>query len=122
MVELLLPAWRTRCLPSAFKGTYRHVWWAYSALSGDFYGGAGDSLLVRESLLRNPNFGGKVRRKLKIMEEQIEVGDVVRFKSVGSPMTVEKIDGDEATCVFSLGGKQRLKLEVLKKAPDKPPW
>jgi uncharacterized protein YodC (DUF2158 family) len=57
------------------------------------------------------------------MEKQIAVGDIVRFKGGGSPMTVEKIEGDEATCVFSLGGKQRLKLEVLEKVSDEPsPW
>lgn len=49
-------------------------------------------------------------------------GDVVRFKGGGSPMTVERIEGDEAICVFSLGGKQRLKLEVLEKVPDEPHW
>ena len=58
----------------------------------------------------------------RIMEEQIVVGDVVRFKGGGSPMTVEKIEGDEAICVFSLGGKQRLKLEVLEKVPDEKHW
>jgi uncharacterized protein YodC (DUF2158 family) len=47
------------------------------------------------------------------MQEQISVGDVVRFKGGGSPMTVEKINGDEAICTFSLGGKQRLKLDAV---------
>ncbi len=56
------------------------------------------------------------------MEEQIAVGDVVRFKGGGSPMTVEKIECDEAICVFSLGGKQRLRLEVLEKAPEELYW
>ncbi len=56
------------------------------------------------------------------MEEQIAVGDAVRFKGGGSFMTIEKIEGDEAICVFSLGGKQRLKLDVLEKVPDEPHW
>jgi len=56
------------------------------------------------------------------MEEQIAVGDIVRFKGGGSSMTVEKIEGDEAICAFSLGGRQRLKLEVLEKVSDEPPW
>jgi hypothetical protein len=56
------------------------------------------------------------------MEEQIAMGDVVRFKGGGSSMTVEKIEGNEAICVFSLGGKQRLKLDVLEKVPDEPLW
>ena len=30
-------------------------------------------------------------------------------------MTVQKIEGDEAICVFSLGGKQRLKLDVQRR-------
>jgi uncharacterized protein YodC (DUF2158 family) len=34
------------------------------------------------------------------MEEQIAVGDVVRFKGGGSPMTVEKIEGDESYLCF----------------------
>jgi len=49
-------------------------------------------------------------------------GDIVRFKGGGSSMTVERIEGGEAICVFSLGGKQRLRLEVLEKAPDEPFW
>ncbi|MGO9310082.1 MAG: DUF2158 domain-containing protein [Spirochaetia bacterium] len=56
------------------------------------------------------------------MEEQIVVGDVVRFKGGGSPMTVESIEGDSAICVFSLGGKQRLRLDVLEKIPEEPHW
>jgi uncharacterized protein YodC (DUF2158 family) len=56
------------------------------------------------------------------MEEQIVVGDIVRFKGGGTPMTVEKIEGDEAICVFSLGGKQRLKLDVLEKVPEEHHW
>ncbi len=56
------------------------------------------------------------------MEEQIVVGDIVRFKGGGSTMTVEEIEGDEAVCVFALGGKQRLKLDVLEKASDEPHW
>src|SRR5208283_4961456 len=55
-------------------------------------------------------------------EEKIDVGDVVRFKGGGSSMTVEKIEGNEAICVFSLGGKQRLKLEALEKVQDEPYW
>ncbi len=58
----------------------------------------------------------------KVMEGQIAVGDVVRFKGGGSSMVVEKIEGDEAVCAFLLGGKQRLKLEVLEKVPDEPHW
>ena len=57
------------------------------------------------------------------MEKQnIAVGDLVRFKGGGSSMTVQKIEGDEAICAFSLGGRQRLKLEVLEKVQDEPPW
>jgi hypothetical protein len=57
------------------------------------------------------------------MEKRIiAVGDVVRFKGGGSSMTVQKIEGDEAICAFSLGGWQRLKLEVLEKAPDELYW
>jgi hypothetical protein len=56
------------------------------------------------------------------MEEQIVVGDVVRFIGGGSPMTVEKIEGDEAICTFSLGGKQRLKLAALEKVPMEHHW
>ena len=37
-------------------------------------------------------------------------------------MTVEAIEGDEAICAFSLGGKQRLKLEVLEKVPEEHHW
>ena len=59
-----------------------------------------------------------MRRDDGFKEEKIAVGDTVRFKGGGSPMTVEKIEGDEAICVFSLGGKQRLKLEVLEKVPE----
>ena len=55
------------------------------------------------------------------MEEQIVVGDVVRFKGGGMPMTVEKVEGDEAICV-SLGGKQRLRLDDLEKVPDEHRW
>ena len=56
------------------------------------------------------------------MEEQIVAGDIVRFKGGGSSMTVERAEGDEAICVFSLGGKQRLKLAVLERTPDEPHW
>jgi hypothetical protein len=56
------------------------------------------------------------------MAEQIAVGDVVRFKGDGSSMTVEKIEGDEAICTFSLSGRQRLRLEVLEKVLDEPHW
>ena len=59
---------------------------------------------------------------MKPTEEQIAVGDVVRFKGGGSSMTVEKIEGDEAICVFSLGGWQRLKLDLLEKVPDERHW
>ena len=64
---------------------------------------------------------GACRHK-RVMEELIVVGDVVRFKGGGSPMTVEKIEGDEAICVFSLGGKQRLKLDVLEKVTEEHHW
>ena len=56
------------------------------------------------------------------MAEQIVVGDVVRFIGGGSPMTVAKIEGDEAICVFSLGGKERLKLDVLEKVSEEHHW
>jgi hypothetical protein len=56
------------------------------------------------------------------MQKQISVGDVVRFKGGGSPMTVEKINGDEAICTFSLGGKQRLKLDAVEKVPEEHHW
>ena len=56
------------------------------------------------------------------MTEQIVVGDVVQFKGEGSAMTVEKIEGEEAICVFSLGGRQRLRLDVLEKVTDEPHW
>ena len=56
------------------------------------------------------------------MEEQIVVGDVVQFKGGGSSMTVDKIEGEEAICVFSLGGRQRLRLDVLEKVKDEPQW
>ena len=57
-----------------------------------------------------------------MMEEQIAVGDVVRFIGGGSPMTVEAIEGDEAICVFSIGGRQRLKLDVIEKVPEEHHW
>ncbi len=63
-----------------------------------------------------------MRRDDSFKEEKIAVGDVVRFKGGGSAMTVEAIEGDEAICVFSLGGKQRLKLEVLEKVPEEHHW
>jgi uncharacterized protein YodC (DUF2158 family) len=56
------------------------------------------------------------------MEEQIMVGDLVRFIGGGSPMTVEKIEGGEAICTFLLGGSQRLKLNVLEKVPEEHHW
>jgi hypothetical protein len=57
------------------------------------------------------------------MEKRIiAVGDVVRFKGGGSSMAVQKIEGEEAICAFSPGGWQRLKLEVLEKAPDELYW
>jgi len=55
-------------------------------------------------------------------EEQIVVGDTVQFKSGGSSMKVERIEGDEAICVFVLGGKQRLKLASLQKVPEEHHW
>ena len=54
--------------------------------------------------------------------EPIQVGDTVRFKGGGSSMTVEAIEGDEAICTFALGGKQRLRLEVLGKVPEEHHW
>ena len=63
-----------------------------------------------------------MRRHDDSTEEKIAVGDTVRFKGGGSPMTVEAIVGDEAICVFSLAGKQRLKLEVLEKVPEQHHW
>ena len=66
--------------------------------------------------------GALVRRSSGSEEENIVVGDVVRFKGGGSAMTVEVIEGDEAICVFSLGGKQRLKLEMLEKVPEEHHW
>ena len=76
--------------------------------------------------MKRPNPQGKARlplpRDKRVMEEQITVGDLVRFKGGGSPMIVEKIEGDDAICVFSLGGKQHLKLDVLEKVPDEPHW
>jgi hypothetical protein len=49
-------------------------------------------------------------------------GDLVRFKGGRFTMTVEKIEGEEAICVFSLGGKQRLRLAVLEKVPEEYNW
>jgi len=63
-----------------------------------------------------------MRRSSGSEEEKIVVGDIVRFKGGGSAMTVEAIEGHEAICVFSLGGKQRLKLEVLEKVPEEHHW
>jgi hypothetical protein len=63
-----------------------------------------------------------MRRDDGFNEEKIAVGDTVRFKGGGSAMTVEAIEGDEAICVFSLGGKQRLRLEVLEKVPEEHHW
>ena len=56
------------------------------------------------------------------MEGEIVVGDVVRFKGGGSSMTVEKIEGNEAVCVFSIGVKQRLRLDFLEKVPEEHYW
>ncbi len=58
----------------------------------------------------------------KLPDERLAVGDVVRFKGGGSSMIVEKIEGDEAVCVFSLGGKQRVRLSLLEKSPDESHW
>jgi len=55
------------------------------------------------------------------MEEQIKPGDVVQFRGGGSPMNVEQVEGAEAICVFSLGGKQRVKLALLEKISNEPP-
>ncbi len=62
------------------------------------------------------------RRMKQRINERIAVGDLVRFAGGGSSMTVEQIEGEEAVCVFSLGGKQRLKLAMLEKAPEEPHW
>lgn len=37
-------------------------------------------------------------------------------------MIVEKIEGDDAICTFSLGGTQRLKLDTLEKVPEEHHW
>lgn len=63
-----------------------------------------------------------MRRSDGSEREKIAVGDAVRFRGGGSAMTVEAIEGDEAICAFSLGGKQRLKLEVLEKVPEEHHW
>lgn len=55
-------------------------------------------------------------------EPSIAVGDTVRFKGGGSTMIVEAIDGGEAICVFSLGGKQRVRLDVLERTPEEKHW
>ena len=59
-----------------------------------------------------------MRRDDGFKEAKITVGDSVRFKGGGSAMIVEAIEGDEAVCTFSLGGKQRLKLALLEKVPE----
>jgi hypothetical protein len=61
-------------------------------------------------------------RYKRVMEDQIVAGDVVRFKGGGSPMLVEKIEGEEAICTFSLGGRQRLRLDALEKVPEEHHW
>jgi hypothetical protein len=65
--------------------------------------------------------GGELKPKIQSLRI-IAVGDVVRFKGGGSPMTVQTIEGEEAICTFSLGGWQRLRLEVLEKVPDQLYW
>ena len=55
-------------------------------------------------------------------EPSIAVGDAVRFKRGGSTMMVEAIEGGEAVCVFSLGGRQRLRLAVLERVPEEKHW
>jgi len=55
-------------------------------------------------------------------QEPIRVGDLVRFKGGGSTMTVESIEGEEATCTFLLGGRQRLPLAALERVPEEPHW
>jgi uncharacterized protein YodC (DUF2158 family) len=39
------------------------------------------------------------------MVETFAVGDVVQLKSGGASMTVEKVDGDDISCVWSEGKK-----------------
>lgn len=39
------------------------------------------------------------------MDETFAVGDVVQLKSGGTSMTVEKVDGDDVSCVWSEGKK-----------------
>ena len=55
-------------------------------------------------------------------DDQILVGDAVRFKGGGSSMTVEAMEGDEAICTFALGARQRLRLEVLERVPEEHHW
>ena len=79
--------------------------------------GASGTLCSRSALIGAAKFGflgntGLVMRRYDdSTDEKIAVGDTVRFKGGGSAMTVEAIEDDEAICVFSLGGKQRLKLD-----------
>jgi len=63
-----------------------------------------------------------MKRDDSFKEEKIVAGDTVRFKGGGSAMTVEAIEGGEAICIFSLGGRQRLKLDVLEKVPEEHHW
>jgi uncharacterized protein YodC (DUF2158 family) len=39
------------------------------------------------------------------MSESFVVGDVVRLKSGGDPMTVEEVDGNDISCVWFEGKK-----------------
>jgi hypothetical protein len=68
------------------------------------------------------SFGSIMGRDYRFKEEQIVVGDIVRFKGGGSSMKVEKIEGDEAICVFALGGTQRVKLLILEKITEEHHW
>jgi hypothetical protein len=52
-----------------------------------------------------------------VTQGTITAGDVVRFKGGGSSMTVEMVEGAEAVCSFSLGGKQRLNVALLERQP-----
>ncbi len=63
-----------------------------------------------------------MRKDNSLKNEQILVGDTVRFQGGGSSMTVEAIEGAEAICAFALGGTQRLRLEVLEKVPQEHHW
>ena len=58
----------------------------------------------------------------KLIDDLLAVGDVVRFRGGGSLMVIEKIERDQAICVFSLGGRQRVSLKFLKRVPEERHW